>query len=70
MFVPSDYAVGYEKARMVDAELAARYVEHTTIGDPDADALANDLVHLGHVEGARLIAAAMDENHAALSGAP
>ncbi|MDE2765079.1 MAG: oxygenase MpaB family protein, partial [Chloroflexota bacterium] len=70
MFVPSDYASGYEKARLVDADLAARYVEHTTIGDPDADALANDLASFGHEEGARLITAAMNEDDASLKDAP
>ncbi len=70
MFVPTDYVAGYEKARLVDEELAARYVEHTTVGDPEADALAEDLPHLEKEEGQRLIAAGMNEDHAALRDAP
>ena len=37
MQIPSDYIEGYEKARLRDPELAARYVSHLFVGDPDAD---------------------------------
>ena len=28
---------GYERARLVEPEIADNYVAHTTIGDPEAD---------------------------------
>ena len=40
MQTPADYASGYEKARAVDPELADRYIAHTVIGDPEAEAVA------------------------------
>ena len=43
MNIPTDYISGYEAARTMDADLASRYVGHTTIGDPDADALMDVL---------------------------
>jgi len=36
--VPSDYREGLAKAQLVDPDLATRYVAHTTVGDPLADA--------------------------------
>lgn len=44
--VPTAYRTGYARARAVDAQLAERYVVHTTIGDPQADAVMGAL--LGH----------------------
>lgn len=38
MYVPTAYRSGYEKARRVDPEMADRYIRHTTLGDPAADA--------------------------------
>ena len=37
MDIPSDYEVGYPRARAVDPALADIYLEHTTIADPLAD---------------------------------
>ena len=70
MNIPSDYIEGYEQARLVDQRLADLYVEHTTVGDPEADALVEELAPLGQRESGRLLHAAMDEDYAALRDAP
>ena len=70
MKVPSDYAAGYEKARAIDPELADNYVAHTTIGDPVADALIEDLSTIGQREAGQLIQAAMNHDDSALRDAP
>ena len=71
--IPADYQNGYERARAIDAEMASNYVAHTTIGDPDADAL---LEHLAEVEAAKpgsmahLIHGAMEQDEETLADAP
>lgn len=57
--IPSDYIAGYERARAVNAELADKYVTHTLVGDPEADALIEELAPLGQLQSSRLINAAM-----------
>ena len=42
--IPSAYAAGYELARAMDPGLADVYIRHTHIGDPLADAVAEDLL--------------------------
>ena len=34
MKIPTDYAIGYEKARAIAPDIADKYVAHTLIGDP------------------------------------
>ena len=70
MNIPTDYAEGYEKARLVNPTLADLYVAHTTVGDPEADALVEELASLGQGRVGRLFHAAMDEDYAALKDAP
>ncbi len=71
MGTPSDYTLGYEKARAVAPEMAANYIEHTLIGDPLAEAMAEDLAELGEEESRRLVQAAMNnEGEEALRDAP
>ena len=71
MKIPSDYIQGYEKARAVDSQVADNYIAHTTIGDPDADALVAELAPLGSQQSSRLINAAMNmKDVAALIDAP
>ena len=71
MVLPSDYKVGYEKARKVAPEIASNYVAHTRIGDPLGEARAEDLDALGSRESWQLIQAAMDNPDAeALQDAP
>ena len=43
MRIPSSYADGYEAARAVDARLADDFIRHTTLGDPLADRVVEDL---------------------------
>ena len=41
--IPGCYVDGYEAARKMDPELAEMYVRHTTVGDPAADAVVEEL---------------------------
>lgn len=59
MKIPSDYIQGHQSARAVNPEMADNYVAHTMVGDPDADALVEELAPLGQAQSARLINAAM-----------
>ena len=69
--IPSDYVQPYDAARAVNPELADKYIAHTLIGDPEADALMEKLASLGQGESGRLIRAAMDDpNDSALRTAP
>ena len=68
--IPTDYIQGYEKARQRDPQLAATYVAHTMLGDPQADAVIEDLAPLGQDEAASLINAAMQQDEAMLLSAP
>ena len=68
--IPSDYLPGYEKARVVNRELADRYIDHTTIGDPAADAAIADLLALEPQQIARFIRAGMDRDGDTLRAAP
>ena len=57
--IPSDYIEGYERARALDQEMADKYVAHTMIGDPEADALIAELASLEREQSTRLINAIM-----------
>ena len=46
MNIPTEYIVGHEKARLVDSDLADKYVAHTLIGDPVMDAVVDELAPL------------------------
>ena len=71
MNIPSDYNVGYERARKVAPEMASNYMAHTLIGDPVAEAMTEDLAELGSSKSWRLIQAAMeDQGEEALRDAP
>lgn len=43
---PGAYAAGYAKACAVDSELAANYIRHTRIGDPDLDPVMAEVAEL------------------------
>ena len=58
--MPSDYVLGYQRGVAINRELAANYIAHTTIGDPVADAVAQDLRTLDPDEGAKLVRACLD----------
>lgn len=61
MDIPSDYRAGYEKAKAVDPEMASNYVAHTMIGDPQADAVIDELSSLTQAEAGRYIRAVLDK---------
>ena len=66
----ADYRPGYEKVPATGRELAANFCAHTLIGDPEGEALVEELFALGDGEAYRLIQAAMDEDDKNLSDAP
>lgn len=68
--IPSDYEEGYQKARLVDPEMADRYVWHTQIGDPEADVMVDDLAAMPAKDAHRFIEAGMDGDENILKDAP
>lgn len=58
--VPTDYEAGYTRAQAVDPDIAARYIAHTTVGDPAADALTAALSALPPEEAAGILRAGME----------
>ena len=71
MQIPSDYTAGYEHARTLDPDLAANYVAHAMIGDPEADAAVEELNALNPGDAAKYIRGALEGGDAeALRGAP
>ena len=71
MVIPSDYKQGYEMARAVAPEMASNYIAHTTIGDPIAEVMTEDLAKFDMQDSQRFIQAAMDNaGDEALRGAP
>ncbi len=71
MRIPSSYVAGYEAARAVDARLADDYIRHTTLGDPLADRVVEDLA-AAHSPGEvhPLIAAALRDPFELPAGLP
>ena len=59
MKIPSDYKEGYEKARAVAPQMADNYIAHTTIGDPEADALMEEIKDIDQGLTSHFIGAAM-----------
>ena len=70
MNVPSAYRSGYEKARALNPELAAKYVEQTAVGDPGADAVIDALASFDQQGVHRFIQAGMEQDSKALADAP
>lgn len=70
MQVPSIYAEGYERAKLIDRSLADTYIAHTQIGDPLADAVIADVGQLPRHEAARLIGGAIEGDERVLCDAP
>ena len=68
--IPSDYIAGYEKARQIEPEIAARYVAHTTIGDPDADPVVDLLFSMQGNERNRLVQGCMNQDKQVMREAP
>ena len=67
---PTDYRAGYEKARLVDKEVADNYIAHTLVGDPVMDALVEEMAGLPQEEIHRFIHAGMQEDREGLRKAP
>lgn len=70
LVVPGMYLPGYQKAREISPRLADRYIRHTTIGDPLADALVSDTAQMEPAEERRLIHAVMESEEDVLASAP
>ena len=70
MKIPSCYAEGIDKAGALDADLTSLYIEHTTVGDPLADALIDELATIEPEVAERFVSAGMDQDEAGLAGAP
>ena len=71
MKIPTDYAIGYEKARAIAPDIADKYITQTLIGDPLGKEMAADLAEFSASESERLIKAAMNEDgEEALKDAP
>ncbi len=71
MNIPTDYEAGYENARAIAPDVAAKYVAHTHIGDPLSEAMAEDLAEFSSEESRRLVEAAMNDGDGeALRNAP
>ncbi len=68
--MPTDYVEGYERATAVNRELAERYLAHTLIGDPEADALVEELATLKPEQALRFLQAGMDQDEDVLRESP
>ena len=68
--MPTCYAEGFRKASEIDPDIASNYLTHTTIGDPEADALIEELSTLDRSLSTQYINAAMDRREDELVGAP
>ena len=60
--VPSAYAEGYEKARRYDTALADKYIQHTTIGDPELDPVMDELDSLRPSDMLRFIRTGVEQD--------
>ena len=70
MYVPTAYRDGFEKACAANPELAARYVEYTSIDDPVADAVMEVLARFDPGDVNRFIKAGMHQDEKVLANAP
>ena len=68
--VPSAYQAGYDKAAALNPDLAAKYIEHTVIDDPVADAVIEALAPFDHGQMHRFIKAGMEQDAKILAEAP
>ncbi len=70
MKIPTEYRDGYERARARNADIADRYMEHVTIGDPLGDALVEEVSQFEPAHAAYLLKAGMDLDEDVLREAP
>ena len=70
MKIPSAYQAGYKRARVINPQFAAKYVEHTVIDDPVADAAIEALVAFDQKDVHQFIHAGMEQDAATLAAGP
>ncbi len=70
MQIPTDYLPGYEKAKLLDKDLADAFVAHTMIGDPVADAAMEALEEYETEEQHELIQAGLENDEDKFRDAP
>ena len=70
MGIPTAYEAAYGEARKLDSDLATRYIEHTVVGDPVADAVIAALAPFDSDQVRRFIQAGMERDEQGLAGAP
>ena len=68
--IPTCYSEGFPKASEIDPDIASNYVAHTTLGDPEADALVDVLSALDPSLSVQYMNAIMGHNEDRLVGAP
>ena len=68
--IPAVYRATYEKARVASPQLAARYIDQTTVDDPVADAVMEALADFEPRDVNRFIRAGMQQDEKALADAP
>ena len=68
--IPTEYREGYKIARTVNESAADNYIAHTLVGDPEMDALLEEIASLSSDDVHRFINAGMQEDEAALKEAP
>jgi len=61
MQMPSCYSTRYEKARALDPKRASNYIAHTMIGNPEADAVIEQLAPLGPGKTMQFLRAAIEK---------
>ncbi len=70
IFIPTEYRLGYDRSRQSDATLADRYIEHTTIGDPELDPIMEELSALPKKQMHQFIEAGIEQKQNKLQHAP
>ncbi len=70
MIIPTDYLEHYERGRAANLDLADKYIEHTLIGDAEADALMDVLATVDAEQAFRFVQAGMDQQWDVLRDAP
>lgn len=68
--LPSVYEAGYERARRLNPDSATKYIEHTIVGDPVADAVIEALAPFDVDQVHRFIHAGMEQDEQVLADAP
>ena len=68
--LPTCYVEGFREASEIDPDIASNYITHTTMADPEADAVIEELAALEPTLSTQYINAAMDRHKDNLVGAP